>query len=73
MGYISLEKLMKTKDTNLFKLCLATAMRANELGQGVTPLVESQSKRVTTVSLEEFAAGKVYYEEPKTKNKSSES
>jgi len=70
MGYISLEKLMKKNPTSLYKVALMGAMRANELAQGVKPLVESESKKVTTIALEEIAAQKVNYENTKPKSKS---
>lgn len=72
MGYISLEKLLKKKDTSLYKLVLASAARGNELAQGGQPLVKSNSKKVSTVALEEIAAGKVYYEDSKEKSKAKD-
>lgn len=62
MAYISLEKLTTEEKPSLFKLVLAAASRGNEIAKGVKPLVETESKKVTTVSLEEIAAGKVTYE-----------
>lgn len=64
MAYVPLEKLMR-KDTSLFKLILAAAARANELAQGAQPLTRTTSKKVSTIALEEMAAGKVHYEEIK--------
>lgn len=61
MAYIPLEKLVR-KDTSIFKLILAAAARANELAQGASPLVQTSTKKVSTIALEEFAAGKVSYE-----------
>lgn len=60
MAYIPREKLLR-KDTSLFKLILAAAARANELAQGASPLIQTQSKKVSTIALEEIAAGKVSY------------
>ena len=71
MAYIPLEKLMK-KDTSLFKLILTAAARANELAQGAQPLIQASSKKVSTISLEEIAAGKVHYKEVKRVKKSAE-
>lgn len=71
MSYIPLEKLIHKKDTSIFKLVLAAAARANELAQGAQPLIKSESKKVSTIALEEIAAGKVYYGESKTKSKRS--
>ena len=69
MSYVPLEKLIKTKDTSRFKLVLTAAARANELAQGAQPLVKSESKKVSTIALEEIAEGKVRYEETKPKSK----
>ena len=69
MSYVSLEKLVNEKHASLYKLVLAVAARANELAQGAQPLVHSASKKVSTIALEEFAAGKVRYEESKAKKK----
>ena len=60
MAYIPREKLLR-KDTSLFKLILVAAARANELAQGASPLIQTQSKKVSTIALEEIAAGKVSY------------
>lgn len=69
MSYIPLEKLLRVKETGLYKLVLAAAARANELTQGGQPLVQPTSKKVSVISLEEIAAGKVRYEESKAKGK----
>ena len=71
MAYLSMEQLFKKPDASLYKLVLAAAARANELAQGAQPLVKSNAKKVTTVALEEFASGKVRYEETKPKKKAS--
>lgn len=68
MSYVPLEKLMR-KDTSLFKLILTAAARANELAQGAQPLVTSSSKKISTVALQEIAAGKVTYKEHKKGSK----
>ena len=60
MSYIPLEKLTK-KDGSLYKLILAAAARANELAQGAQPLIQTTSKKVSTIALEEIASGKVSY------------
>ena len=64
MAYIPLEKLIR-KDTSLFKLILTAAARANELAQGGQPLIQTASKKVSTIALEEIAAGKISYKEKK--------
>lgn len=70
MAYIPLEKLMR-KDTSLFKLILAAAARANELAQGAEPLIQTGSKKISTIALEEIAAGKASYKEKKAASKKS--
>ena len=73
MAYVPLEKMVQSregKELSLFKLVLAAACRANELAQGAQPLVKSDSKKVSTIAMEEIAAKKVQYEE-KTKGKKS--
>ena len=64
MAYLPLEKLMR-KDTSLFKLILTAAARANELAQGGPPLIQTSSKKVSTIALEEIMTGKVHYKEVK--------
>ena len=71
--HISLEQLIKTPEGSIYKTVLATAQRANELAQGAQPLIKSHAKKVTTIALEEFAAGKVRYEEIKPKSKKTAS
>jgi DNA-directed RNA polymerase subunit omega len=73
MPYIPLEKMLTGKKTSLYKLALAAAARANELAQGAKPLVESASKKVSSVALEEIAAGKVsYVTSPEQEKKNNE-
>ena len=64
MAYMPMEKLLR-KDTSLFKLILTAAARANELAQGAQPLIQTRSKKVSTIALEEIVAGKVAYKETK--------
>ena len=66
MAYISIEKIRR-KGQSLYKLVLTAAARANELAQGAQPLTQTQSKKVSTIALEEIAAGKVSYQEKKAK------
>ncbi len=71
MAHLSLEQLLNKPDSSIFKLVLAAAGRANELAGGAQPLIKSNAKKVTTIALEEFVAGKVRYEEIKPKKKAS--
>jgi DNA-directed RNA polymerase subunit omega len=71
MPYVALENLIKKPRPSLYKLVLAAASRANELAQGAQPLVETHSKKVSTIALEEIGSGKVNYEETKSKGRKS--
>ena len=69
MPYVPLEKLISDKTPSFYKLVLTAAARANELSQGAQPLVKSESKKAAVIALQEIAAGKVRYEEKKSKGK----
>ena len=71
MPYISLEKVLKKPDSSVFKITLVAAARANELATGAQPLVKTGAKKVSSIAMEEIAAGKVRYEEIKSKGKKS--
>ena len=58
MSYIPLQKMIE-QCPSLYKLVLGAAERANELNEGVEPLVKSTSKKVTSIAMEEIIAGKV--------------
>ena len=64
MAYIPLEKLIREK-TSLFKLVLTAAGRANELAGGARPVIQTNSKKISTIALLEIAEGMVTYEETK--------
>ena len=63
MPYVPLQKLINEKSTSLYKLVLLAAARANELAQGAQPLVKTESKKVSTIALQEISEGMVHYEE----------
>jgi DNA-directed RNA polymerase subunit K/omega len=69
MSYISLEKVLKSGETSIYKITLTAAARANELAQGAQPLVKVTTKKVSTIALQEIANGKVRYEEIKPKGR----
>jgi DNA-directed RNA polymerase subunit omega len=74
MAYIPIERLIAYAERpSLYKLVLIAATRANQLSQGAQPLIKSESKKVASIALEEIAAGKIRYEEIKTKGKKSSS
>lgn len=69
MSYVPREKIIKSEETSLYKSVLTAASRANELAAGATPLVECESKKVSTIAMQELAEGKVSYKivDPKDK------
>lgn len=60
MIYVPLDDLMKRADS-VYKLVVLAARRASELNEGAPKLVESESKKTSTIALEEIARGKVSY------------
>lgn len=60
MSYIPLEKLLASHGS-LYKLVMAAAKRVTELSQGRQPLIKTSAKKITTIALEEIAAGKVCF------------
>ena len=58
MSYVSLEQLSKGS-SSYYKLVLLAADRANQILHGDHPLIETSSKKHTTIALSEIAAGKV--------------
>lgn len=71
MAYVPLEHLMKHAKS-LYKLVLCAAERANEIAQGAPLLVKTDSKKATTIALEEFSAGKIRYHDLGAEEKPSE-
>ena len=67
MEHVSLEEVMK-KSKCRFGLVLAAAFRANELILGEPQLVQCESKKPTTIALEELAQGKVSFKIGKAKS-----
>ena len=62
MSYIPLEDLSKNANS-FYKLVLMAAERANQILNGSKPLIDTASKKHTTVALREICAEKVKYEE----------
>jgi len=54
------EKIFKNGDS-IFKVTLVAAKRAVELNNGSKKLVETHSKKFSTIALEEISQGKVGY------------
>ena len=57
---VAIEQLYE-RNPSRYSLVLALAKRANDISEGSQPLVKSSSKRVSTIALEEFEQGKVFY------------
>lgn len=60
MSYIPREGIFK-KGESIFKVTLIAAKRAIELSNGAQKLIESGSKKFSTLALQEITAGKVKY------------
>ncbi|MBI3997884.1 MAG: DNA-directed RNA polymerase subunit omega [Armatimonadetes bacterium] len=58
-----LEELLEQVD-NKYALVIIAAKRAQQLKEGVLPLVDIDSANPVSIALEEIATGKVRYEEP---------
>lgn len=56
--YIPLEELLN-KTNSMYKLVILASKRALELNEGSPKLVQTDSKKVTTIALEEIQRGKV--------------
>jgi DNA-directed RNA polymerase omega subunit len=54
------EKIFNNRDS-IYKVTLLAARRAIELSNGAQKLVESESKKFSTIALEELSQGKVKY------------
>jgi len=60
MSYIPREKILRDGQS-VYKLTLLAARRAVELSNGAPKLVEVDSKKFSTIALEEIMQGKVKY------------
>jgi DNA-directed RNA polymerase subunit K/omega len=60
MSYVSREKIFKG-EKSIYKTTLIAALRAIELANGAPKLVDTDSKKFSTIALQEISAGKVYY------------
>ncbi|MFH1479544.1 MAG: DNA-directed RNA polymerase subunit omega [Candidatus Omnitrophota bacterium] len=60
MSYIPREDIVANRES-IFKLTLTAAKRAVELNNGSKKLIETTSKKFSTIALEEIASGKVHY------------
>jgi len=60
MSYMPREKIFKSTDS-LYKLTTIAARRAIELNNGAQKLIETKTKKFSTIALEEIIQGKVSY------------
>ena len=60
MSYMPREKIFKDSDS-IYKVTLIAARRAIELNSGAQKLIETSSKKFSTIALEEISQGKVWY------------
>ena len=58
MARITVDDCMKTI-TNRFELALAATIRARQIAQGSSPMVEPNRDKPTVIALREIAQGKV--------------
>lgn len=64
MSYMPREKIFRKEDS-IFKVTIIAAKRAIELNNGSPKLIETLSKKVSTIALEEIVQGKIKYKCPK--------
>jgi DNA-directed RNA polymerase subunit omega len=62
---ISVENLLDKTDNSIYKLVILASKRALELNEGSPKLVETESKKISTVALEEIREGKIGMKEKK--------
>lgn len=62
---ISVENLLDKTGNSIYKLVILASKRALELNEGSPKLVETESKKISTVALEEIREGKIGMKEKK--------
>jgi len=60
MSYVPRESIFKNGDS-IYKVTLIAARRAIELNNGAKKLIETVTKKFSTIALEEISQGKVKY------------
>ena len=60
MSYMPIGKIFKDSES-IYKLTIIAARRANELNNGAQKLIKTSTTKLSTIALEEVAAGKVKY------------
>lgn len=66
MERVDMEKL-RDKVNSVYKLVILASKRTRELNEGSPKLVETDSKKLTTIALEEIVAGKICYKQKGSK------
>ena len=61
MAHVAVEDLLK-RCGSIYRLVLLAAKRAKELADGSPALVDTPSRKVTSVALDEIVQGKVLYQ-----------
>lgn len=61
MAQLRMEDLL-TRCGSVYKLVILAAKRAKELAEGAPPLVKADTKKVTSLALQEIRQGKVFVE-----------
>lgn len=56
---VSVENLLDKTDNSIYKLVILASKRALELNDGSPKLVETDSKKISAVALEEIRDGKI--------------
>ena len=64
-GSISIENLLDKTDNSIYKLVILASKRALELNEGSPKLVETESKKISAIALEEIKEGKIGIKEKK--------
>ena len=64
-GAVSIENLLDKTDNSIYKLVILASKRALELNEGSPTLVETESKKISIVALEEIREGKIGMKEKK--------
>jgi DNA-directed RNA polymerase subunit omega len=62
MAQVPIEDLLK-RCGSIYKLVILAAKRAKELSEGSPPLVDTPSRKATSVALDEILNGKVLYKD----------
>jgi len=56
---VSIENLLDKTDNSIYKLVILASKRALELNEGSPKLVETDSKKISAIALEEIREGKI--------------